>query len=131
MDLFTVQVVTPEKQFYHGQAKMLEMTTTEGQIGIYKNHIPMTAAAAPGILKIHEENQVLSAALMSGFVEIQPDLVVILAETAEWPDEIDLNRANEAKLRAERRMKENTGDLDTLRAELALKRSLIRLSLAK
>lgn len=110
---------------------MVELTTTEGDIGVYRNHIPLTAIVAPGVLKIHEEGEVKEAALISGFIEILPERITIMAEVAEWPDEIDANRAEEARIRAERRLKEESGEIDTMRAELALRRALVRLSLRK
>ena len=130
-DLFKLQIITPERKFYEGEASMVELTTTEGDIGVYRNHIPMTAIVAPGILKIHEEGGVKNAALMSGFIEILPEKIVVMAEVVEWPDEIDANRAEEAKVRAERRLKEQSGKIDNARAEAALRRALIRLSLTK
>ena len=126
-DLFKLKIVTPDKIFYEGDAMMVELTTTEGQIGVYANHIPLTAIISPGVLKIHEEGQVRKASLISGFMEILPEQVVIMAEVAEWPEEIDANRAEEARVRAERRLKENSAETDTLRAEMALKRALTRL----
>ncbi|HBC99202.1 MAG TPA: ATP synthase F1 subunit epsilon [Lachnoclostridium sp.] len=130
-DLFKLQIITPERRFYEGEASMVELTTTEGDIGVYRNHIPMTAIVAPGVLKIHEEGGVKNAALMSGFIEILPEKIVVMAEVVEWPDEIDENRAEEAKIRAERRLKEQSGKIDNARAEAALRRALIRLSLTK
>ena len=106
---------------------MVELTTTEGQIGVYANHIPLTAIVAPGVLRIHEASEVKKAALHAGFIEILPDEIKILAEVAEWPDEIDVRRSEEARIRAERRIKDNAAETDTLRAELALKRALTRL----
>ena len=130
-DLFKLQVITPERKFYEGDASMVELSTTEGDIGVYRNHIPLTAIVAPGVLKIHEEGGVKEAALMSGFIEILPEKITIMAEVAEWPEEIDANRAEEARIRAERRLKEESGEIDTMRAELALRRALVRLSLRK
>jgi len=130
-DLFKLQIIPPERRFYEGEASMVELTTTEGDIGVYRNHIPMTAIVAPGVLKIHEECGVKNAALMSGFIEILPEKIVVMAEVVEWPDEIDENRAEEAKIRAERRLKEQSGKIDNARAEAALRRALIRLSLTK
>ena len=130
-DLFKLHVITPERRFYDGEASMVELSTTEGDIGVYRNHIPLTAIVAPGVLKIHEEGGVKEAALMSGFIEILPERITIMAEVAEWPDEIDGNRAEEARIRAERRLKEENGEIDTMRAELALRRALVRLSLRK
>lgn len=130
-DLFKLHVITPERRFYDGEASMVELTTTEGDIGVYRNHIPLTAIVAPGVLKIHEEGEVKEAALISGFIEILPERITIMAEVAEWPNEIDANRAEEARIRAERRLKEESGEIDTMRAELALRRALVRLSLRK
>lgn len=130
-DLFRLQIITPERKFYDGEASMMELSTTEGDIGVYRNHIPLTAIVAPGVLKIHEEGGVKEAALMSGFIEILPEKITIMAEVAEWPEEIDANRAEDAKVRAERRLKEESGEIDAMRAELALRRALVRLSLRK
>lgn len=126
-DVFKLQVVTPDKVFYTGEASMVELTTTEGQIGVYANHIPLTAIVAPGVLHIHEASEIKKAALHAGFIEILPDEVTIMAEVVEWPDEIDVKRAEEARIRAERRLKDNRAETDTVRAELALKRALARL----
>lgn len=128
-DGIKLHVITPEERFYDGEVSMVELTTTEGNIGIYPNHIPLTAVVAPGVLKIHEGSEVKEAALMSGFITILPESVTIMAETVEWPDEIDFNRAEEARIRAERRLASKDGNLDVLRAEMALKRALVRLEL--
>lgn len=130
-DLFKLQIITPERKFYEGDASMVELTTAEGEIGVYRGHIPMTSIVAPGVLKIHEESGIKEAALMSGFLEILPEKIVVMAEVAEWPQEIDLNRAEEAKVRAERRLKEQSGEIDIVRAETALKKALVRISLTK
>ncbi len=78
-DLFKLHVITPERRFYDGEASMVELTTTEGDIGVYRNHIPLTAIVAPGVLKIHEEGEVKEAALISGFIEI------LRRESPLWP----------------------------------------------
>lgn len=128
-DAMKLKVITPDKQFYEGDVTMVELTTTEGNIGVYPEHIPLTAVAAPGVLKIHEGAEVKEAALMSGFITILPDSMTILAETVEWPDEIDFDRAQEAKNRAEKRLAAHEAELDVMRAELALRRALIRLEM--
>ncbi len=129
-DNMKLKIVAPERIFYEGDTSFLEFTTTEGEVGIYPQHIPLTAIIAPGVLKIHEGDAVKEAALMSGFVQILKDSVTILAESVEWPEEIDANRAKEAEIRARRRINDEDG-IDMDRAELALKRALIRQSLRK
>ena len=128
-DVMKLNVITPEKQFYEGNVTMVELTTTEGEIGVYPNHIPLTAVVAPGVLKIHEEGEEKKASLISGVITILPDAVTVMAEVAEWPDEIDFKRAEEARVRAERRLASKESGLDELRAEMALKRALVRLGL--
>lgn len=125
-----LEVVAPERIFYEGDVTFLEFTTTEGNMGVYPNHVPLTAIIAPGVLRIHENDEVKEAALMSGFIQILQDKITILAESVEWPHEIDENRAKEAEIRARRRIEEGSG-IDMNRAELALKRALIRQSLTK
>lgn len=128
--LFRLQVISPDRIFFDGEAEMIEVKTTEGEMGILKHHIPLTAIVEPGILRIINGKDVREAALHDGFLEILGDKVTILAESCEWPEEIDINRAQEAKVRAERRLRGADGEINVARAELALKRSLIRLGLA-
>lgn len=127
---FNLQIISPTRVFYDDQVDMVEMKTTEGEIGVLAGHIPLTAILEPGVLRIKRADGDRQAALHDGFVQIQKDKVTILAESCEWPEEIDINRANEAKQRAERRLKSGEKGVDMLRAELALKKSLIRIDLA-
>ena len=126
-----LQVITPDKEFFHGDVSMVELNTADGELGVYPQHIPLTTAVAPGVLKIHQDGQVKKAALLSGFIQILPEKMTILAEVCEWPDEIDGARANEARIRAERRLTEHSPETDIARAEAALKRALVRLSLVE
>ena len=129
--MFKLTIICPDRIFYEGEASMIELTTSEGDVGIYKQHIPMTMIIMPGVLKITEAEGVKEAALHAGFIEVLPDDIKILAEIAEWPDEIDINRAKEAKIRAQRRLEGDEGEINVLRAEVALKKSLVRLELGR
>lgn len=126
---FDLEIITPDRTFWKGQASMLELNTTEGQVGIYKRHIPMTMILAPGIMTIHLEGENKEAAVHAGFLEILPEKITVMAEAAEWPEEINLNRAKEAELRAQRRIQAHDPSINMSRAELALKRALVRLDL--
>jgi F-type H+-transporting ATPase subunit epsilon len=128
--LFKLKIISPDRVFYEGDITMVELKTSEGEIGIYKNHIPLTTILVPGIVKITEPEGIKLAALYAGFIEVLQDSVTVLAEVAEWPDEIDINRANEAKIRAERRLSSATNDTDDIRAKMALIRSLTRIELS-
>ncbi|GFI47841.1 ATP synthase epsilon chain [Lachnospiraceae bacterium] len=130
-NLFTLRIITPDRVFYEGQVSMVEFNTTEGEIGIYKKHVPMTVIVSPGILTISEEGGTKEAALHAGFAEILQDKVVILAEIVEWPEEIDKQRAEAARGRAEERLRSKTPETDILRAETALQRALARIHVIK
>ena len=110
---------------------MAELNTTEGEIGILPEHIPLTTIVAPGVLKITKGEEIKEAALLEGFMEVKKDSVTILAESCEWPEEIDVNRANEAKIRAERRLETQDPNININRAEIALKKSLVRIEVGK
>ena len=130
-NLFKLEVVSPDRVFYTGDVEMVEMNTTEGEIGVYRGHIPTTAIVAPGMLRIHEEGEVKEAVLLEGIVKILGDGITILAEACEWPEEIDIVRANEAKIRAERRLKGLDGEVNVDRAAIALRRSIARIQAAE
>lgn len=129
--IFELEIVTPDRIFYQGEATMVEFTSVEGEMGVYKNHIPLTTVLAPGIVTITEPSGKKEAAVHAGFVEILPDKVTFLAEIAEWPDEIDITRAEAAKARAEERIHNHTDDVDVVRAEVALKKALVRIDLGR
>ena len=130
-DLFKLRIITPDRVFYEGEAEMVEFNTTEGEIGIYKKHIPMTVIIKPGILTITEESETKTAALHAGFAEILPDQVTIMAEIIEWPVEIDQDRAEQAKERAEERLQNKTPETHIARAETALLRAMARIEVLK
>ena len=130
--IFKVEIITPDRVFYEGEASMIEFNTSAGEIGVYKKHIPLTTVLAPGIVRIHQdEGDDVVAAVHSGFAEILPDKVTLLAEIAEWPDEIDKNRAEDALKRAQERLANKTESTDIKRAEYALRKALVRIDIAK
>ena len=128
---FLVRIITPDRVFFEGQGDMVEFNTTEGEIGVLPGHIPMTVIVRPGILYIHETEGEKKAALHAGFAEILPEGVTILAETIEWPGEIDENRAKSAMERAERRLQGKAANTDLARAETALQRAVARIQVLK
>ncbi len=128
---FQIKIITPDRVFYEDVATMIEFNTTEGEIGIYKNHIPMTVIVEPGILAITNEDEVKVAALHAGFAVILADQVTIMAEIIEWPAEIDLDRALDAKERAEERIHTKQSETDLMRAETALGRAMARIEVLK
>ena len=130
-NLFSLRIITPDRVFYKGEVSMVEFNTIEGEIGVLKKHVPTTVIISPGILTIPEAEGTREAALHAGFAEILQDEVVILAEIIEWPAEIDTERAQRARARAEERLRSKTPETDILRAETALQRALARISVMK
>lgn len=130
-NMFKVEIITPDRVFYTGDADMIEFNTVQGQIGVYRNHIPLTTVLEPGLVTIHEGDVQKVAAVHAGFAEILNDRVTLLAEVAEWPEEIDVARAVAAKERAEQRLTNKSAELDIKRAEFALHKALTRISAAE
>ena len=130
-NMFALRIITPERVFYEGEAEMVEFNTTEGEIGVYPGHIPLTVIVKPGILRIHEKEGERIAALHAGFAEILPDKISVLAEIVEGPDELDEKRAEEALQRAKERLKNRYENLDVARAETALQRAMARINVLK
>lgn len=127
---FKLTIVTPDREFFNEEADMVEFNTTEGEIGVYAGHAPLTVIVKPGILTITQGETVRNAALHAGFVQILPEEITILAEIIEWPQEIDKERAEEAKQRAEGRLTERSANIDLDRAQTALMRAVARINAA-
>ena len=123
-----IKIIEPDGMFYEGKANFLEFTSVDGEMGVYKNHIPLTTILEPCVMKIHNAGEIKKAAVLGGFIEIQKEYATILAEDANWPEEIDVERAKAAKKRAEERLTQKDSSMDMVRAEAALKRAMARIS---
>ena len=130
-NLFELKIIKPDGMFFEGEGEFLEFTSVEGQMGVYKNHIPLTTILEPCVVKIHANGEKKKAAVLGGFIEIQKERITILAEDANWPEEIDVERAKAAKLRAEERLSKKESGTDVVRAEAALKRAMARIGAAR
>nr|WP_246596353.1 F0F1 ATP synthase subunit epsilon [Bacillus alkalicola] len=124
-------VVTPDGSVFEGQIEMVTVKTTEGSLGIMAGHLPLVAPLTIGIVRLKNDSNIQLVAVSGGFMEVRPDEVSILAESAELPSDIDVARARAAKERAERRLERAKKEhIDFKRAELALKRAINRLEVA-
>ncbi len=130
-NMFELKIISPEEVFYEGEASFLEFTSVGGELGIYKNHIPLTTILEPCVMKIHQGTELKKAAVLGGFVEILQEKITVLAEGVEWPDEIDVERAKRAEERARERLEKKEIGLDIARAEAALQRALARQNAVK
>ncbi|GAA4720761.1 F0F1 ATP synthase subunit epsilon [Brevibacillus fulvus] len=130
MSKMTVEVVTPERVVYSGEASMVIARGVQGDLGILPNHMPLVTPLKVAPVRIKTDgDQETKIAVSGGFMEVHGEKVTILAETAELPEDIDVDRAKRAKQRAEQRLNERQPDLDQRRAELALQRALARLDI--
>lgn len=83
--LFELEIITPNQVFYRGDVRMVELRTSEGEMGVYKNHVPLTAIVKPGKAAITEEAERKEASIGEGLILVLKDRVTILTEKAWWP----------------------------------------------
>ncbi len=126
---FRLRILTPERVFYEGMADMAIFQAVEGELGVLPGHIPLTTLISSSSFQIltEDKNKTTVVAVHEGFVEILPDQVTLLTEAAEWPEEIDVERAERARERAQKRLDSSQDGLDIKRAQLAMQRALTRL----
>ncbi len=129
--VFYLEIVTPERKFFSGEVEAVILRTPDGEMGVLKDHAPMVVAVDIGPIKIKKDGEWLEAALSEGFMEIEKNTVIILTDTAEWPDEIDIARAKAAAERAEERLRKGTSRIEYIHSKSAMARAVARLKVAK
>ena len=125
-----VDIVTPERAVLSEAVDELILPGTEGYLGVRPGHAPLLTTLKVGTITIRKGNDRQYLAVSWGFVEVLPERVSILAETAERAEEIDVDRAVRAKDRAEQRLKSPDPDVDFQRAQVALEKALIRIQVS-
>lgn len=121
-------ILTPEREFYQGEVIELITGSTQGNVGILANHMPLVTTLRPSDSEIvDKDGKRLKAFTSSGILEVKDNSALMLCDSCEWPEEIDMKRAEAAKERAEARLKQKDG-IDVKRAELALARALARIN---
>ena len=122
-----LDIVTAERVVFSEDVDMVVAPGVEGQLGVLPHHAPLMTMLMPGELYVKKGGEEFYLAISGGFLEVRPDRVIVLADSAERVEEIDIARAEEAKRRAEERLKTQPPEADSSRAEAALRRSLARL----
>lgn len=131
MNTIRLEIVTPERKIYSEDVNMVSLKGQEGELGILPNHAPLVTPLAISAIRIKKDDKVCKIAVSGGFIEVSNNKAVILAETAELPEDINVERAMEAKNRAEEYLNEkDTDNIDIKRAQLSLQRALVRLDVA-
>ncbi|WP_353893151.1 F0F1 ATP synthase subunit epsilon [Proteinivorax hydrogeniformans] len=128
---FLFELVTPEKKVYSGEVEMIIAKAIDGDIGILANHTPIVTPLDIDQLCIKQDGKKEYLAVGGGILEVSKDKVLVLAESAETPEEIDLQRAKEAKERAEKRLEDPDPDTNLTKAEIALKKAINRIEVAE
>ncbi|MEF2968178.1 F0F1 ATP synthase subunit epsilon [Paenibacillus sp. M1] len=131
MSTFLLEIVTPEHVVFSRQVESLSVRGVEGELGILPGHIPFVTPLQVAPIVIKSEGKTQTIAVHGGFIEVQGEKTILLAESAELPEEIDLERAIAARERAERRLSATVQDrIDHRRAELALQRAVTRIKVS-
>ncbi|MBX9298198.1 MULTISPECIES: F0F1 ATP synthase subunit epsilon [Chromobacterium] len=122
MSKMRVEVVSTEQLIFSGEAEFVVAPATEGEIGVYPQHVPLLTRIKPGVLrlKVPGAKEEVLVAVSGGMMEVQPSLITVLADTAIRGEDLDEARANEAKRAAEDALKRATDDLSTAKAHAAL-----------
>ena len=131
MSTFFLEVLTPERKFFAGEAEGVVFKSVDGEMGVLAKHAPTVAAIDVGPLKINVQGKWIEALVTEGFAKIMPDKVVILTDTAEYPEEIDINRAKAAKDRAQERLQKQLSQMEYVRSKAALARAMARLKITQ
>ena len=131
MPKFKLHISTPERLFFNDDVESVVLTSIDGELGVLSGHMPTVTALETGIIKIRNGGDWKIAVVSGGFAEIKSDEVVVLADTAEWPEEIEENRALEAKRRAEERICLREDEVKYARSIAALHRAMARLRVVR
>ncbi|MDD4371812.1 MAG: F0F1 ATP synthase subunit epsilon [Anaerostipes sp.] len=126
-ETFYFEIIASDKKFYSGACEHVIFPSIDGKVGILANHEDMVTALVPGELRYKVGNEWHEAVVGEGFADVTRDFVVVLADTVERPEDIDINRAKEAKARAEERLKQKQSRLQYYHTQAALSRAMARL----
>ena len=127
-----LEIVTPERLAYSDTVDAVVLPGSEGELGVLPHHAPLVSMLGVGELRIRKDGAEESFAIVGGFLQVRPDKVVVMAETADMASEIDLERAQEARREAERALEsgfQEGADLAVARA--ALQQALLRIRVAE
>lgn len=131
MPSLKLDIVTAERIVYSEEVDAVIAPGTEGQLGILPHHAPLMTILQAGELVARRGAEEDTMAISGGFLEVRPDRIIVLADSAERAEEIDVERAEAAKKRAEQRLLEKPVEIDTARCEAALRRAMARLTVAE
>ena len=127
--MINIEIILPTKLLLQGEYDHIIIPGVDGDFGVDKDHTPFITKIRSGIMTLYKGKDESRFVIHDGFVTVENNSVRIICDVIENEKEVNLSRAEEAKQRAEKRLKANTEDIDIRRAEAALKRALARLSI--
>lgn len=131
MKTLNVSVVTPDGPVLEDDFEMVVCEAENGELGILPGHIPLVAPLTISAVRLKRDNHMEKLTISGGLLEVRPSEITILAQSAEKPDDINIDRAKSAKQRAEDRLQSEQDHVDFQRAELSLKRAMNRLDVTQ
>ncbi|AEG61887.1 F0F1 ATP synthase subunit epsilon [Desulforamulus ruminis] len=126
-----LDIVTPEKVVFSEEIEFIVAPGAAGELGVLPEHAPLVTALKVGVMRVQQGGKFFKVAVSGGFMEVKNSRVVVLADTAERADQINVERAKEAKQRAEQRLAAKNAEIDVARAEIALTKALNRIKAAE
>lgn len=126
-----LEIISPSRQVFSGEIKSITVPGTKGRFQVLKNHAPIISTFEIGMIRVDLKDKPKYFATAGGTIEVLNNKVLVLADSIESADEIDLDRALQAKERAEKRLSEKSPDIDVERAQAALARALNRIKVKK
>lgn len=129
--LFNLKILTPERQFFDGDAEVLTVTATDGRFSFLAGHVPVVMPLAVGTLSFRTGDESREVFNSEGFLEVRHGGVIVYVQACESPEEIDKRRAEEAKMRAEERLRQQQSMQEYRQSKLALARAMARLRITR
>lgn len=128
---FHLEIIASDRIFFQGECEHLVITAIDGLLGILAGHEPLVTSLPTGELKYMTDGEWHYAAISEGFIEVMPDRAVILADSCELPEEIDVKRAEEARERAEEMLRQKQSIREYYETQAALNRAMNRLKISQ
>lgn len=131
MRSYSLKIITPDRVLYDGEVERIIVRTIDGDMAIMRGHIPLVGIVDISTVKLTIDGKEKKAAISSGYIEVRKNETLLMVEAAEWPDEIDIERAQRARKRAEKRLRERESKADISKEEMALRRAINRIEVSK
>ena len=128
---FQLEIIATDRVFFKGECEHLVITAIDGLLGIMAGHEPLVSCLPTGELKYMVNGEWKYAAISEGFIQVMPEKSVILADSCELPEEIDIKRAEEARQRAEEKLRQKQSIFEYYQTQAALNRAMNRLKISQ